>query len=541
LDITFFSQYIPYSQAGKFTKITLDYINQSSALKDFYEHSVNMEGIKSAIAERKKYNTNRQLLVDQFNNQYKDFNDCEAVKLNISKLLNENTFTICTAHQPNIFTGHLYFVYKILHIIKLADALKKDLPEYNFVPVFFMGSEDADLEELNHIVIDGEKYTWNTSQTGAVGRMKVDGNFLKLIEKISGRLSVEKYGKVLIDLLKECYKKNDTIENATFLFVHYLFKEFGLIVLLPDNPFLKSEMISVFEDDIFNHTSSEIVNKTSEKLEKNYKAQAHPREINLFYLKDNLRNRIVRTDDHFVVHDTDIVFTKEQIKSELTKHPERFSPNVILRGLFQEMILPDVAWIGGGGELAYWLQLKDVFRNYSVPFPVLVLRNSFLIVDKKNQKLLKKLNLIAVDLFKGKEILLNDIVNAESHSVLNLDKQKIAFEKIYEEVKAISKDIDPTLETHTSALETKHLKRIDLLEKKMLRAEKRKFSDQKNQLDKIFSALFPEGGLQERTENFMLFYSYWGNGFFKALYENSLTLEQEFCIITSDENKDINE
>jgi uncharacterized protein YllA (UPF0747 family) len=164
-----------------------------------------------------------------------------------------------------------------------------------------------------------------------------------------------------------------------------------------------------------------------------------------------------------------------------------------------------------------------------------------LIVDKKNQKLLKKLNLIAVDLFKGKEILLNDIVNAESHSVLNLDKQKIAFENIYEEVKAISKDIDPTLETHTSTLETKHLKRIDLLEKKMLRAEKRKFSDQKNQLDKIFSALFPEGGLQERTENFMLFYSYWGNGFFKALYENSLTLEQEFCIITSDENKDINE
>jgi uncharacterized protein YllA (UPF0747 family) len=215
LDITFLSQYIPYSQAGKFTKITLDYINRSSALKDFYEHSVNMEGIKSAIAERKNYNTNRQLLVDQFNNQYKDFNDCEAVKVNINKLLNENTFTICTAHQPNIFTGHLYFVYKILHIIKLADTLKKDLPEYNFVPVFFMGSEDADLEELNHIVIDGEKYTWNTSQTGAVGRMKVDGNFLKLIEKISGRLSVEKYGKVLIDLLKECYKKNDTIEKAT--------------------------------------------------------------------------------------------------------------------------------------------------------------------------------------------------------------------------------------------------------------------------------------------------------------------------------------
>ena len=125
-------------------------------------------------------------MVDQFTDQYKDLNDCDSVKANIHALSDENTFTICTAHQPNIFTGHLYFIYKILHTIKLADSLKKELPEYNFVPVFFMGSEDADLEELNHIVIDGEKYEWETKQTGAVGRMKVDDNLLKLIEKIQG-------------------------------------------------------------------------------------------------------------------------------------------------------------------------------------------------------------------------------------------------------------------------------------------------------------------------------------------------------------------
>lgn len=535
MDTTFKSQYIPYSQTGKFTKITLDYIGEAQALKDFYEHPVNLEGIKSAITERMKYNTNRQLLVDQFSEQYKDFDDCDAVKANIKALLDDNTFTICTAHQPNIFTGHLYFVYKILHVIKLADTLKKELPTYNFVPVFFMGSEDADLEELNHLVIDGEKYTWETSQTGAVGRMKVDDNLVKLIEKIGGRLSVEKYGRGLTSLLQKCYVKNTTIEHSTFLFVHYLFKEFGLVVLLPDNRAFKSQMIKVFEDDIFSHSSSKIVNLTSGKLAEHYKAQAYPREINLFYLKDDMRNRIVPVEDHFVVHDTNIVFSNEEIKSEIKQYPERFSPNVILRGLFQEMILPDVAWIGGGGELAYWLQLKDIFKNYSVPFPVLVLRNSFLIVDKRNQKLLEKLNLNLLDLFKGKEILLNDIVKSESESILNLEKQIIAFKNIYDEVKVIVKDIDPTLETHTSALETKHLKKMALLEKKMLRAEKRKFSDQKNHLDKIFLSLFPNDGLQERTENFMLQYSRWGAEFFKSLYENSLTLEQEFCLIAAEE------
>ena len=534
LDTKFQSQYIPYSDTGKFTKIVSDYINEAPALKDFYEHRVNLEGIKSAIAQRKKYGTNRRLLVDEFTHQYKDLKDCDAIQSNINELLSENTFTICTAHQPNIFTGHLYFIYKILHIIKLADTLKKELPAYNFVPVFFIGSEDADLEELNHIVIDGEKYTWETSQTGAIGRMIVDDNLIKLIEKISGRLSVEKYGNDLIELLQKCYTKNTTIENATFLFVHHLFKAFGLLILLPDNPLFKNEMVSVFEDDIFNHTSSEIVNQTSEKLSKNYKAQAYPREINLFYLKDNLRNRIVQVDDHFVVHDTNITFSKEEIKKELKQHPERFSPNVILRGLFQEMILPDVAWIGGGGELAYWLQLKGLFKNYRVPFPVLILRNSFLIIDKKHRQLLEKLKLNETDLFKGEETLFNEIVSQETRSVLSLNKQKKEIENIYQQVKEIVKIIDTTLEQHTSALETKHLKKLSSLEKKMLRAEKRKFQDQKNQLNKVFSSLFPNNGLQERTENFMLFYSRRGNDFFKIIYEDSLTLEQQFCIISAE-------
>lgn len=527
----FQSQYIPYSETGKFTKIVLDYIDQAPGLKEFYKRDVSIEGIKAAIAQRQKFKTNRQLLVDQFNLQYQNIKDCDKVKANINALLSENTFTICTAHQPNIFTGHLYFIYKILHAINLSDTLKTQLPEYNFIPVFFMGSEDADLEELNHVVIDGEKYEWQTKQTGAVGRMKIEDSLIKLIEQISGRLLVEKYGNEITELLKSCYKKNTTIEEATFLFVHELFKEYGLLVLLPDNAAYKKEMLSIFEEDIFMNTSFKIVEKTSKKLAGNYNAQAYPRDINLFYIKDDVRNRIAPVGDHFVVHDTDFVFSKEEIKKELAAHPERFSPNVILRGMFQEIILPDIAFIGGGGELAYWLQLKDLFSNYKVPFPVLIVRNSFLIVEKKYQDLLEKLNLKAIDLFKGETVLFNDIVNKESKAVLNLANEKSQVQQMYENIKTLVKQIDSTLDQHAAALETKQLKALSSLEKKMLRAEKRKFTAQKNQLTKIFSALFPNDGLQERTENFMLFYSKWGNDFLKMLYENSLTLEQEFCVI----------
>jgi bacillithiol biosynthesis cysteine-adding enzyme BshC len=536
LDTNFQSEYLPYSQTGKFSKIALDFIDEASELKGFYQHPVSIEGIKSAISERINFNNNRKLLVEQFQSQYKDLDDCDLVKLNISALLEENTFTICTAHQPNIFTGHLYFIYKILHVIKLSDSLRTDLPEYNFVPVFFMGSEDADLEELNNVVIDGEKYVWDTKQTGAVGRMKVDENLIRLIDKISGRLSVEKYGSEIIRLLKECFVKNISIEEATFLFVHHLFKQYGLLVLLPDSAALKKEMLSILEDDIFNHTSSGIVTKTSEKLAEKYKAQAYPREINLFYLKDNLRNRIVPVDDHFVIHDTDIVFTKDQMKAELEAHPERFSPNVILRGVFQEIILPNIVFVGGGGELAYWLQLKDLFANYKVPFPVLILRNSFLIVDEKYGKLLEKLKISASDLFSGKQTLFDEIVSKESESVLNLEEEKAEIGKVYENIKRLVTRIDTTLEQHTAALQARQLKTLSVLEKKMLRAEKRKFVNQKNQLDKIFSALCPNEGLQERTDNFMLFYSRYGKDFFEVLLNNSLTTEQKFCILTAQKN-----
>lgn len=531
LSDAFRSLYVPYSETGKFSKIVLDYIDRPGNLDNFFAHPVNIEGIKASVLHRKKFNTNRPLLVEQLHAQYENIPDNDGVKANINALSNENTFTICTAHQPSIFTGHLYFIYKILHTIKLSDELRKQLPQYNFVPVYFMGSEDADLEELNFVVVDSKKYEWQTKQRGAVGRMKVDDDLLKVIDDIEGRLSVEKYGKDIIDVLRKSFQKNRTIEQSTFLLVHHLFKSFGLVVLLPDNPALKKTMHLVFEDDIFKNTSSEIVSKSSEKLLERYKVQAHPRAINLFYLKDDIRNRIVQFKDQFIVHGTNIVFTRDEFKNELANHPERFSPNVILRGLYQEMLLPDVAFIGGGGEIAYWLELKDLFIYYKVPFPLLIVRNSFMIIEKKYHELLEKLNLSSVDLFKGETILMNEIVARKTNHRLTLDDEKLELQKVYASIKNTVKEIDSTLEQHVEALETKNLKKLLALEKKMLRAEKRKFDDKETQLAKIFSALFPQGNLQERTENFMLYYAKWGNRFFEMLHDGSLGFEQKFSVI----------
>jgi len=531
LSNSFSATYIPYEGTGYFSKIITDYLSQNNSLQNFYQHPASLQGIKEAIAERKKINTNRKLLAKQLEQQYLSVETSDSVKNNISALMDESTFTICTAHQPNIFTGHLYFIYKIIHTIKLADALNRDLPENKFVPVFYVGSEDADLEELGEVFINSEKYKWETKQTGAVGRMLVDDELLKILKKIKGQLEVEPYGKEIIDLVQECYTKGRTIQDACFCLVNKLFGDKGLIVLLPDNAELKKQMIPVFEDDIFDNTPSEIVNKTTENLAESYKVQAQPREINLFYLKDNARERIVVHNSKYIILNSKLEFTKDELIKELNEHPERFSPNVILRALYQETILPNLLFVGGGGELAYWLELKDMFQQYKVPYPVLVVRNSFLFFNKKTISLIQKLSLSDIDIFKSESELVTGIVRKNSSHQLSLEREKQQLELIYSGMKISVNEIDATLVKHVEALQAKLLKTLDKLEIKLLRAEKRRFEAQQKQVKKIRANLFPNNSLQERVENFMPFYAKWGKEFLNVIYDNSLIFEQEFCII----------
>lgn len=525
---------LPYQQTHAFSTIILDYIDHADTLKPFYAWSPTVQGIQQAIEARKKFTTNRGVLIKELKKQYNTVNVSTATEKNIEALSKPTTFTITTAHQPNIFTGPLYFLYKILHTIKLAESFKTILPENDFVPVYYMGSEDADLEELGHFYIHGEKKVWNTRQTGAVGRMKVDRELVKLITAMEGQLAVLPHGNEIVELVKEYYKEGTTIEAATFQLVNNLFASYGLIILLPDNAAFKNQMVSVFEDDLLNQTASEIVEKTAKQLdEAGYKVQANPREVNLFYLQDGKRERIeVGRKAKYEVLNTSISFTPDELLAELKQHPERFSPNVILRGLYQETILPNIAFVGGGGETAYWLQLKGLFEHYQVPFPVLVLRNSFLIVEKKWQAMIAKLGFVIDDLFLPEQELINKLVKRDSDKKLKLNGTFTATEQLYDGIKEQAASIDITLGKHVESLKVNTLYRLQELEKKMLRAEKRKFADQQRQIQVIKEKLFPNNGLQERIDNFMPYYASYGKAFIEELYQHTLSLEQEFVTLT---------
>jgi bacillithiol biosynthesis cysteine-adding enzyme BshC len=527
----FSSSYHSYKSTGLFSKLVTDYIAGDEKIEKYFSYNADNEGIAKSIENRKSYKNNRGLLVEGLQEMYSSVSISDKVSRNIHSLLSENTFTVCTAHQPNIFTGHLYFIYKIVHAIKLADDLNEKYPDLHFVPVYFMGSEDADLEELGEVVVDGKKYNWQTDQKGAVGRMKIDAQFVALIDELDQQLAGRKYSEEIISKIRETYTINKNIDKSTFEFVNQLFGKYGLVVFIPDHPRYKNECKSIFKQELEQQFSSKILADTLKDFPAEYKIQTKGRYINLFYLQENSRERIEKTETGFSVANTNLSFTKDAILNELDQFPERFSPNVILRPLVQELLLPNVAFIGGGGELAYWLELKKIFEVASVHYPVLILRNSFMMIDAKAMSEIQKLSLQPEDFFLSLLDISNKYIKITTSHQLQLVEEKTKMLALYDQVAKVVGNTDITLAEHASALKTKAINLLNELEKKQMRAGRRKAADAIHKIEKIKNTLFPGGVLQERVENVLAFYATYGENFIENIYLHSKPIEQQFCLL----------
>lgn len=532
--------YLPYSETGYFSKLITDYLADNPSLNPFYNYAPTPEGLDAAIQERSKYPVDRTLLTAVLNKQYVALEQTEKVTQNLQLLGLENTYTICTAHQPNLMTGYLYFVYKIIHAIKLAEELKAKHPDKNFVPVYYMGSEDNDLEELGTFRYNGDKYVWDGGgQTGAVGRM--DTNTLRPILTALFKLLGPPGNNAteLKTILSEAYLQHPTIAKATQYLVNKLFGRFGLIVLDPDDAALKSAFITVMKDDLLHHNAFTQATNQIEQLEReHYKSQAHPRSINLFYLKDNIRERIEQKGSEWVVVNTDIRWDEASLLAELEAHPDRFSPNVILRGMYQETLLPDVAFIGGGSEVAYWMELKKVFSHYGVFYPAILLRQSVLWLSPAQVKMRKQLGLSVNDIFKPEGNLIKEFLLRNSTDDWQTHTESAAMEKILCEVKQKAITLDPTLRGASEAVLTKIKYQLQVLEKKMLRAEKKKMQLQLSRITKMRNSIFPNNGLQERVENFATYFLDYGYDFFDILENAMQPMDNKFLVIEHVENNE---
>ncbi|MBS1680262.1 MAG: bacillithiol biosynthesis cysteine-adding enzyme BshC [Bacteroidetes bacterium] len=488
---------IALTDTHAFSSFFLDYIFQKDTLKKFFNRPPLLKSFKEQIQEKKIFpQRNREVLYDSLTKQYHGIVLHNLVEANLSALKDSTTFTVTTGHQLNIFTGPLYFIYKIVTVINTCKKLKELYPEYRFVPVYWMASEDHDYEEIKSFRLNGKKYSWETKQQGAVGRFDPT-SLLTLIEELPGDLSV----------FKDAYAKSKTLAHAVRYYVNEFFGDEGLVVVDGDDRELKSLFKNAIEEDLFTNTPKRLVEATnSELVALGYHPQVFARDINFFYLDNSVRQRIEKRGADYCVVDTEIKLTTNEIQNILNSSPEKFSPNVILRPLYQETILPNLAYAGGPAEVVYWLQLKGVFDHFKVPFPILMPRNFVGILDAPTQKKFDKTGLELKDLFEEKNYLFNHWITKNSNGSISLSKEIREAQTIFNAVTARAGKIDTTLLKHAEAQAHRLSKSLAGIEQKMIRAEKRKQSDKLGQVEAVKDFLFPNGSPQERVDNFLNFY-----------------------------------
>lgn len=524
---------ITYQNSGYFSKLIVDYLDQKAELKSLYNRFPTVENFGLQMEEKSKNFPieNREILVKVLINQYQNFEVSETTSNNIKLLKDTKTFTITTGHQLNLFTGPLYFLYKIVSVINLTKELKIAYPEYNFVPVYWMATEDHDFDEINFFNFKGKKIQWNKESMGPVGRLNTEG--LELVfEQFSNELGLGNNANYLRELFKKSYLEHANLADATRYLANELFKNEGLIIVDGDDLELKKLFIPYAKEELLQQTSFKKVNETLPLL-KEYNVQVNPREINLFYIQDNLRERIILENGNYKINNTQLSFSESEILTELENNPKNFSPNVILRPLYQEVILPNLCYIGGGGELAYWLELKSNFEENNITFPILLLRNSALVATKKQVEKLEKLGLNWSDIFQNQQTLVNEKTKEFSDLTIDFSEQKEFLKNQFEALYTIANKTDKSFIGAVKAQEVKQLKGLENLEKKLLKAEKRIHTEKLERIIQLQNELFPNQTLQERKSNFADFYHEIGNpeAFFSLLYTDLQPLKQNFSLV----------
>lgn len=526
---------IPFKKTGYFSSLISDYLDENKKLKPFYNRFPKIEEFKAQMEEKSNTfsQTNRKILKEVLQEQYQGVKASKTTVANISALAQEETFTIVTGHQLNIFTGPLYFLYKIISTINLAKALKKAYPRNNFVPVYWMATEDHDFDEINYFNLHNKKVQWNRDASGAVGTLSTEG-LEAVFETFSKEVGHNTHAENLKDFFKKAYLEHNSLSEATRYLANTLFGEYGLVIVDGDNIKLKNLFIPYIKKDILDNLPYKKVNETITALEtvsSSYNIQVNPREINHFYLKDEIRERLLEKDGDFYVNNTKIQFTKDEILMELDAHPERFSPNVVTRPLYQEVVLPNLCYIGGGGELAYWLELRSSFDAMKVPFPILLLRNSALMLSEKENKKIQNLDLNPADLFLKQNSLINKRIREISNIDIDFSSQREHLRNQFEALYQLAEETDKSFLGAIKAQEVKQINGLNHLEKRLLKAQKIKLKDQVIRLTALQNKLFPNQSLQERSLNFSELYLEMGDGLIPFLIAALNPLKQEFLVL----------
>jgi len=497
-----------------FSALVKDYLIGNEKVQSLHSFHPNMEGLKQALLSKEKNYTQRNLLQNLLEYNYAGAKNLRPKESENIVLLKENGYAVTTAHQPNLFLGPLYTLTKAVSVISLAEQMNEALGEKKIVPIFVIGSEDHDKEELLHTYLFGKKYEWTTEQKGPIGSMIIDDSLIHVLHEWLAAFGTMPYAEELKDAYLSSYVLNCKIAEGFASMLRKLLGSYGLIVLDLNMREVKEAMVPVFDKEIKESFSVNALKSNLDFIRENYLVQAKPRDINLFEYRDGERKRIDRIE--------------ENLLAKLKSSPESFSPNVILRPLMQQTVLPSIANIGGGAEVSYWLQLKPIFESVHIDFPVILLRDIVSVLDTKSWEKWTSSGYTELDFFLPVDELKKKIALKDSDLELEFSRAEKELTIQFASLETLMTSIDKSLKGSYESELVKLKKSLELLYSKAVKAEKRKHEESIAALEKIKSKIFEDNYLIERKENFSAYYLKGGKDWIEAMITNANPLDAEW-------------
>jgi bacillithiol biosynthesis cysteine-adding enzyme BshC len=487
------------STTGLFNEQQNRLVYDQESLLPFLKHGFSIENVERMAHKRSE--VDRGLLVDALRSQYHGIATHSMVDRNLELLSDKKTFTITTGHQLSAFTGPLYFVIKILHTIKLCDTLNSSNPDFHFVPVYWMASEDHDFEEIRSLNLFNRSISWNSEQTGPVGRFDLDKGFEALKSEFAGLFDE---GHVEIKRIVDAYNGED-FAHASRQLVNELFGKYGLLIIDGDDSNLKKAFSVIVKRELEERFAYREVEKMNALLiREGVTPQVKARDVNLFYIKKGIRKGIEWNDGRFRIEGLG-EFDLSEMLQLLQDEPEAFSPNVVLRPVYQEFILPNLTYVGGTGELSYWLQLKGVFDVAGIDFPLIQIRASILWIERSMAKRIAKLDIQLEQLFQSSQDLKKWYLEVNEGELLQSERLMNALQAFKVEMSDFVLQADPGLQAFVAAEHSKLDKQVEGVVSKVKRSAKAKHDQAMSSIELLKERLFPGGGLQERNVNFFQF------------------------------------
>ncbi len=539
--------FINFGDIPKNYNLFLDYLYEFENVAEFYKYNFRdkekyPEIFKSILKKRAESNLK---ISDLISNQYKYFNSIsDKTNKNIKQLDQPKTLAVVTGQQLGILGGPLYTIYKIITAIKLAANLNERYTEYNFVPVFWMESDDHDFNEVHQInVLNNEnalvniKYKDDVSDDeirSSVGNLIFDETINEFFSQLDQSLRGTEFKEKIISNLKEIYQSGKTFKQSFRELLFWLFDEYGLIIFDPSQDEVKQILKPIFLNEINNfRTHTQKLVSVSATLEDVYHAQVKVKPVNLFYHIENGRYSIEPVDEVFKLRRKRKQFTKEEIIQEINEHPERFSPNVLLRPITQDYLFPTAFYIAGPSEISYFAQIYPLYEFFDIEPPVIYPRSSATLVEKSVLGFMEKYDLTMRDVFLGVDHLKEKILSSVTESNIDtiFDEASKNLNLIFDDLKEKLFIVDKTISDSTNRYREKVLFALNELKSKAEKAHESRFETILRQISKLSNLLFPNENLQERELNYFYFANKFGEDFYKKLYEELSISDFEHQII----------